>query len=406
MATSIDWGTKVISVPQADLTFIGGTTYQLDTEAFRLSLRDLEDSEAGIIFPKTHNHSTQVLLGGVSYARIIEIINGYTITFEETGSPYVVSLIGSNNNILDVTNLGTVQIASNNSAGLINVTELQQDAFQQAVHYDATSSNSGITYPNGTPLYPLNNFPDCVAVANSRGLDSIHIMGNATLDTGDNVSNFSLYGDNAARSTLAFNAGASVSTAEITEAVVTGTLDSTCIIRQAVTFNLGFQGGFIFQSQIVGTLTLSGGGATDILQSFSGVDHPTIDMGGSGQSLNMQAFSGGAWITNKTGTDKVDISLTGGQVHINTSTCTNGQIRIVGAGEVIDQNGDWLHSGTYGSLVVINKVSNEEHAHELWELAGLDADDPLTVTPTSRTTNAITQTITGDPATSVTVTRT
>jgi len=125
VAISIDWGTKVISVPQADLTLLGGSNYSLDTEAFRLALRDLEDSVEGIVFPKTHNHSTQVLLGGVSYARIIEIINGYTITFEETGSPYVVSLVGSNNNIVEVTNLGTVQLLSNNSAGLINVTEIK-----------------------------------------------------------------------------------------------------------------------------------------------------------------------------------------------------------------------------------------------------------------------------------------
>lgn len=119
MAISVDWGTKVISVPQSYLTPIGGSLYELDTDQFRLDLKDLEDSEAGIAFPSTHSHNTQVGLGGVTYARTIEIINGYTVTFE-SGS-YRVRLAGSNNNIADVTNLNSVSILSQNSAGLIAV---------------------------------------------------------------------------------------------------------------------------------------------------------------------------------------------------------------------------------------------------------------------------------------------
>jgi hypothetical protein len=38
MAISIDWGTKVIFVPQADLTFVSGTLYSLDVDQFRKDL--------------------------------------------------------------------------------------------------------------------------------------------------------------------------------------------------------------------------------------------------------------------------------------------------------------------------------------------------------------------------------
>jgi hypothetical protein len=118
VAISINWATKVISVPQADLTFISGTLYELNTDTFRLTLKSLEDDETGMIFDDTHKHNTEVTLAGVTYARTVEIINGYTITFEN-GS-YRVRLVGSNNNISDVTNLNQVSILSQNSAGLIS----------------------------------------------------------------------------------------------------------------------------------------------------------------------------------------------------------------------------------------------------------------------------------------------
>ena len=117
MAISIDWITKVISVPQADLILVSGSEYELDTDAFHITLRDLEASEAGAPWAKTHTHNTEALLGGIIYARLIEIIGGYTVTFEN-GS-YAVTLVGSNNNILDVANLNSVSIRPTNSAGLI-----------------------------------------------------------------------------------------------------------------------------------------------------------------------------------------------------------------------------------------------------------------------------------------------
>ena len=125
MAISIDWGTKVISVPQSYLTLISGTFYELDSDVFRLDLKDLEDDEEGIPFPDTHQHNTEVTISGVTYVRTIEIINGYSITFED--GQYTVSIIGSNNNYHDVAggvlNQNQVQVIPNNSAGYISVSD-------------------------------------------------------------------------------------------------------------------------------------------------------------------------------------------------------------------------------------------------------------------------------------------
>lgn len=118
---TIDWLTKIITVPQSFLTWQGGIAYTLDVNAFRLALKDLEDDETGMPFPDTHNHNTSLTLSGVSYARTLEIINGYSVTFENTGSHYQVTCVGANHNLADVFIAGPVNLVIGNSAGLITV---------------------------------------------------------------------------------------------------------------------------------------------------------------------------------------------------------------------------------------------------------------------------------------------
>lgn len=118
MAISVNWGTKVIYVPQDYLTSLGGSLYELDVDQFRLDLKDLEDNEDGIPFPDTHRHNTEVSLSGTTYARSVEIINGYVVTFEAGG--YQVSCVGANHNIGDVmTNTTGPSLIIGNAAGLI-----------------------------------------------------------------------------------------------------------------------------------------------------------------------------------------------------------------------------------------------------------------------------------------------
>ena len=119
MSISIDWGTKIITIPQADLTDLGGGVYELDLNAFRLELKSREDDEDGIPHLDTHRHNTEVVLSGVTYARFFEIINGYTVTFED--GQYAVNAVGANSNIADVLNVNQVSLRTFNSAGLITV---------------------------------------------------------------------------------------------------------------------------------------------------------------------------------------------------------------------------------------------------------------------------------------------
>lgn len=117
MAIFIDWGTKIIHVPQADLTPLGGSTYQLDVNDLRLTLKDLEDDEEGMAFVLTHNHVPPLTLAGIQFARVVEIVNGYTIQFED--GQYGVNIVGGNSNIADVLVRNQVSVNTANSAGLI-----------------------------------------------------------------------------------------------------------------------------------------------------------------------------------------------------------------------------------------------------------------------------------------------
>lgn len=118
---SVNWLTRRITIPQADLTPISGVLYELDVDAFRRELKDVEDSEDGMGQPDTHRHNTQVVLSGVTYARTLEIINGYTVEFQNTGIPYVVRCVGANHNLADVYVPGAsgVSLIIGNAAGLI-----------------------------------------------------------------------------------------------------------------------------------------------------------------------------------------------------------------------------------------------------------------------------------------------
>jgi hypothetical protein len=142
MAISIDPATRVITIPQADLTSLGGGVYQLDVNQFRLWLKDYEDNETGMYLPDTHRHNTEVTVGGVTLARVIEIINGYTVTFED--GAYAVTLTGGNNNIADVMNVNNVSLRSNNSAGLIVASDATPDNLVNALL--AATIETDLTY--------------------------------------------------------------------------------------------------------------------------------------------------------------------------------------------------------------------------------------------------------------------
>lgn len=118
----VDWATRVIFVPRGDTALIQSVpteVRELDLNAFRLALKSIEDSEEGMAYPDTHRHVAPITVGGVQLARVVELINGYTVTFED--GQYAVNLTGANSNVGDRVNPNQVSVRVANSAGLVVV---------------------------------------------------------------------------------------------------------------------------------------------------------------------------------------------------------------------------------------------------------------------------------------------
>ena len=126
MAANINWSAGLVNVPQSDLTVVIGTLFSHDTSGFFDDIKTQEASEEGIVWPDIIDHNGSYTVAGVTYAQKIELVNGYTVAYENTGSFYTVNLVNSNNNIFDqqagvyVPHANAMVIPSN-SAGLQTV---------------------------------------------------------------------------------------------------------------------------------------------------------------------------------------------------------------------------------------------------------------------------------------------
>ena len=358
MAISIDWGTRVITIPQADITFIGGSLYEMNTDWFRLQLKNLEDSPEGMVNPDTHSHNSTVLLGGIEYARIIEIINGYTITFED--GQYAVNLVGSNNNIADVANINQVSIRPSNSAGLIQTREIQYASFNGGVTLDVVNGTAGTGYPTGTPRQPVSNLADGMFIARLQGFSVIYVTGDAVIDSGGDYNGMTFIGESKTKSLLNISDASNVLKCEFYEASVTGILDGDCVLKDCRLTELEYIWGFIESCVLEDTVTLGGTQPAHFLDCYSGIPGtatPTIDCGGNGPPLAVRNYNGGLKLTNKSGVAAVSIDLNAGQV-ILASTVTAGEIVVRGSGKLIDEAGDPIFTGTWNGATIINETIN------------------------------------------------
>ena len=337
MAISINYGTKVINVPKSDMTLIQSTPTEireLNLNTFRLTLKNLEDDEAGMPYSHTHNHNTAVSVGGVQLARVVEILEPYTITFED--GEYAVNLVAANSNVGDRVNLNQVSIRSANSAGLIQTREIEFASFEGEVTIDVVNGFAGTTYPTGTKLKKVNNIADALLIANVRGLNKICIIGDITFTTGDNLDNFIIRGESTMKSTITIDSGAMVTGTEFNNATITGTLDGNNALNNCVIHELVYVEGTIHNCLLGNhTITLGGSVTTTFLNCWSGASilnsQPIINMGGYGRNLIMREWSGGLKITNLTGNNNAVIDMVSGHVIVD-STVSAGTVRVRGVG--------------------------------------------------------------------------
>jgi hypothetical protein len=364
MAISINPSTHVIYVPKADLTLIqvSPEVRELDVDWFRLELKDLEDDpDYGIFLLKTHDHNTEVALAGLTYARIVEILDPYTVEFED--GQYTVNCVGANHNISDVKVANQVSLIVNNAAGLITNAQIEYSSFQNGVTIDVTSSYSGTLFPIGTPQQPVNNLSDALLIAQNRGFKKFYVLGDLDITT-ETVADYVFVGESMTKSEIDIDAGASCSECEFYECHILGTLDGDNLISNCKITSLNYVNGVVEQCLLgPGTITLGGGVTAHFLDCWSGTGDstfPVLNMGGSGQSLIMQNYNGDIQIANKSGSDTASINLNSGRVKV-AATVTDGAVLLHGVG-VLEED---LSGGT--AVVTNNLLSNATIASSTWD---------------------------------------
>lgn len=355
---SIDWISKVISVPKSApemdlIQSVPTVIYDLDLNAFHIKLRDLEAALGGAPWATTHSHDGESTLGGLTYARKIQIIGGYTVTFED--DQYAVNLVGANSDVADKTNVNQVSVRPQNAAGLISSPAIEYASFNGGVTIDTSLTTSGTGYNLGTPANPVGNVPDALLIAAFRGFTKLYVIGNITFGTGHDISDFNIEGESHHKTLVTVNPGAVTSNTEFRSCILQGTLNSESSISNCVVRDLDSFEGDLHNCGLEGTIVLGGNVDSEIINCYDataggGAAIATIDMGGSGQGLIVRNFEGGLELKNKSGTEEVSVGIRLGRLVLD-STITNGEIlvRII-AGEIEDNS--------VGATVIANSVLN------------------------------------------------
>jgi hypothetical protein len=341
MAISIDWLNKVINVPRADMLLIQtvpSEIRQLDIDSFRLDLKDLEDNTDGMVFQDTHRHNTTVTVGGAVLARVVEIINGYTVTFED--GQYAVNLVGANSNIGDVTNVNQVSVRSSNSAGLQDLNSLQAASFANSVTINTGSAYTGTLFPIGTRQYPVNNMADALAIANNRGLKTFSVASNLTLSAGDFSNSFRFVGDNI-NIAVTIDGYADVTNCEFNAVTITGTLDNNNLFKGCVVGDMTHVNGILHNCGLRGVISVAGTNTAVLLDCYSILEDqnsselPRLDMTSVNGDVAIRGFNGELHVANATNPDAVvSIDFNAGQLHMKSSS-TAGTFIVRGVCELV-----------------------------------------------------------------------
>ena len=211
--------------------------------------------------------------------------------------------------------------------------EIEGMSFGGVVSIDLTSPYQGTAYPVGNMEYPVNNFADAVLIAESRGLIILSVRGDADISGAEDLSGFIIEGQNPTLSRITVGATANVYRTSFRYMTIAGTLDGDSEIKGCIIDGLDYVSGRIIGCGFTGLPVVLGGNVQasilDCWSEVAGDATPTIDAGGTGQSLIIRGYVGGIKFTNRTGTDAMSIDFESGQF-IADSTISNGVIYVRG----------------------------------------------------------------------------
>lgn len=116
---SVNFLTKVVTITKADTVLVSSSpdVRSLDVTTLWQTLVDIQDDVGSMTYPDIVSNIPPFTVAGTTFARVVQIINGYTLTFED--GPYAVNIVGGNSNAADVNNKNQVSVNTANSAGFV-----------------------------------------------------------------------------------------------------------------------------------------------------------------------------------------------------------------------------------------------------------------------------------------------
>lgn len=343
----VDWITKIIHVPRTYMLLVQigpPEIRELDIDAFRLELKSIEADE-GMPFVDTHQHNPPVTVGGVTLARVVEIINGYRIEFED--GQYAVNLVGANSNIADVTVVNQVSVRSANSAGLTYSKEIEDQSFLDGrIWIDTIYGEAGSQYPRGTTAEPTKSYEDAEIIAAQRSLPHrFWLNGPQYLYLhGTDKDHADWLGSSPVNAFLIL-AGADTTEYIIKRIAITGQANGAFSLQDGVVQDVTNWESDASNSGIGGTITLPNKAMTELItfhDCFSivpGTGTPFLDFNDATNALvQFRNYTGGMTIQNFSSADNhMSIDVVSGHIKLD-STVTAGTIVIRGTGHITDNS--------------------------------------------------------------------
>jgi hypothetical protein len=335
----LDWSEKIVHINKTDMILVQTDPveiYQLDLYDFHVALHSIEESDNGIVNSTIHSHIPPKTVAGVILARVVEVINDYNILFED--GQYNVNVVGGNSNVSDRTIKNQVGVNTANSAGLQDLSSLQQASFGEGVvAMDQINGTAGTTYPIGTKGKPVNNWADAKTIANRQNISKILVIGVGTAVNQDDISDIQIVGTNPMLSVLSVTEPVEAQNVYVRELYFTGYLDGGTILRDCVVGAMQYFDGYMEHCALTAnTIVLQGRGV--IMNCTAGdtdISEPIIDLTNA-ESLSIRNYDGDIRLINRSSPIYIEVNMRG--MLIIDDTVTEGEIIVYGDCDVVNNS--------------------------------------------------------------------
>jgi len=267
--------------------------------------------------------------------------------------------------------------------------QLRYNAFQQQITIDIVNGISGTLFPAGTVEYPSDNLEDAYTIAVREGFKVFYINTSMTLSGSlDFSAGYKFKGHSPVTVQVVVDTSLDVLNCEFWDMQISGTLDGGNVFRECIVGAVDYVNGFLYNSALVGPITLGGGQAASIAKcwGFTGAA-VQIDMGGAGNQMAVSEWSGTMEVVNCTGGLGItEIASLGGEVSFD-NTISGGYFEIHGAASVIDDS--------IAGATVIDRTTTKR-VDDTWKVKGLDVANPASISESGGTTTVTADDVTID----------